>query len=1062
MATTYDGSIRINTKIDTSGATTGLSTLTSGLKKFAAVVGISFSVEKIKEFAEASIEAASNLNEVQNVVDTTFGSMSGKINDFASTAAKKFGLSTLAAKQYTGTMGAMLKSSGLTTSAAANMSTSIAGLAGDLASFYNLSTDEAFEKIRSGISGETMPLKQLGINMDTTNLSAYALAQGFKTSYANMSQAQQTIIRYNYLLSVTKNAQGDFARTSNSWANQVRLLQLNFEELEATLGKAFIAVLTPVLSMVNELITDLTYAASVFTDFIYTLTGTKNAASSTAAAVSNLADSTNNSTAATTAGTAATDAASDSLASWDKVNTISSSSTSSGTGTTGVTPTTSTTGKTGTTGATDNDMASKIKTSLSGIYALLITSSALLVIGAILTFSGHPVVGIGLMLAGVVGLAVAAALEWGSIDKTIKEQVSKVQAVVGAALLVLGAIIAFSGANIPLGIALMVAGTANLAIATTVNWGSMSKNIAGVLATIYGMLAGAFLSVGALLAFSGTNMPLGIALMVIGATNLAAAIAIDWNSTGNQISNVISTISGIVGGGMLGVGALLVFSGSPAMGLGIAMMAIGAVTLASAIAVNWNAVNSPLQNTISTITTIVGGALLALGAILAFSNVNIPLGIMLMSVGAASLATTITVNWNSMSSSLRAVITTVTALVGTALLTLGAILTFSNPATMPLGIALMAVGATSLATSVALNWSSIVNSSKEVITEITTLVGTALLALGAILALSNVNVPLGITLMAAGAVSLATAIAINWDSIKAALEPQISGITTLVGTALLTLGAILAFSNVNVPLGIALMAAGAVSLATVIKVNWNAITTALQNPIAAITAEVGAALLVLGAVLCFSGVGIPLGIAMMAAGGVSLASAFAVDWDAIPNKLKGIWTNIKKWWNEEVVSKLTALATWFNKNVINPILSGVENFINFFIKGLNFLIEKVNSISFDLPAVMGGGHVGFALQQLTPVTLPRLAAGAVIPPNRQFMAVLGDQTSGTNIETPLSTMTDAFKSAISEMGISGNSSQPIYITASSNEASIIKYLTFKIDKEKTRVGTVMAAGGVRG
>jgi hypothetical protein len=316
--------------------------------------------------------------------------------------------------------------------------------------------------------------------------------------------------------------------------------------------------------------------------------------------------------------------------------------------------------------------------------------------------------------------------------------------------------------------------------------------------------------------------------------------------------------------------------------------------------------------------------------------------------------------------------------------------------------------------------------------------------------------------MAAGAVGLASTAAVNWNNIQSSLQGPIGEITTLVGTALLTLGAILAFSNVNIPLGIALMAAGAVSLATVTAVNWNSIVTALKGPIGLITGQVGGSLLALGAILCLSNVGIPLGIALMAAGGLSLASVIAVNWDAIPSKLKEVWTNIDKWWNSEVTPKLMAVVGWINKNVINPILSGVESFINFFIKGLNFLIEKINSISFDLPSILGGGHVGFNLAELTTVSLPRLAQGAVIPPNRQFMAILGDQTSGTNIETPLSTMTDAFKAAISEMGLSNNSTPTVNITATADSASLIKYFKFNIDKETARVGTVMAAGGARG
>lgn len=154
--------------------------------------------------ASGSIDLASDLTEVQNVVDVTFGASSKAIDSWAKTALKSYGLSTLQAKQYSGTMGALLKSSGVADKELVSMSQNLAGLAGDMASFYNLDHDLAFEKIRSGISGETEPLKQLGINMSVANLEAFALSKGIKTSYNAMDQASKTMLRYEYLLSVAK------------------------------------------------------------------------------------------------------------------------------------------------------------------------------------------------------------------------------------------------------------------------------------------------------------------------------------------------------------------------------------------------------------------------------------------------------------------------------------------------------------------------------------------------------------------------------------------------------------------------------------------------------------------------------------------------------------------------------------------------------------------------------------------------------------------------------------------------------------------------------------------
>lgn len=207
------------------------------------------------DFAKSGVETASDLEEVQNVVDTTFGEDGAKsVDAFAKKAASAFGMSELSAKQFTGTMGAMLKSMGLSEDAVLDMSTDIAGLAGDMASFYNLDPEEAFAKLRSGISGETEPLKQLGINMSVANLEAYALSQGIETAYKEMTQAEQATLRYNYLMQATADAQGDFAKTSDSYANQQRIMQLNIENLGASIGTKLIPYLTDFTTALNGLL----------------------------------------------------------------------------------------------------------------------------------------------------------------------------------------------------------------------------------------------------------------------------------------------------------------------------------------------------------------------------------------------------------------------------------------------------------------------------------------------------------------------------------------------------------------------------------------------------------------------------------------------------------------------------------------------------------------------------------------------------------------------------------------------------------------------------------------
>lgn len=204
--------------------------------KIAKAIGSAFVVKQVIEFGKAAIGVASDLNEVQNVVDTTFGDGSVKIDEWAKNAADAFGESELQAKQFTSTLGAMFKSMGVGQADMEEMSMSLAGLAGDMASFYNLDPTEAFEKLRSGISGETEPLKQLGINMSVVNLEAFAMSEGIAKSYQEMTQAEQATLRYQYIMSTTADAQGDFANTSDSLANQQRILQLEVQTLAAEIG----------------------------------------------------------------------------------------------------------------------------------------------------------------------------------------------------------------------------------------------------------------------------------------------------------------------------------------------------------------------------------------------------------------------------------------------------------------------------------------------------------------------------------------------------------------------------------------------------------------------------------------------------------------------------------------------------------------------------------------------------------------------------------------------------------------------------------------------------------
>lgn len=211
-----------------------------GLFKSAAKLGLGVGIAK---FAKDSIMLASDLGEIQNVVDTTFKGASKEIDSFAKTSAKKFGVSELQAKKFNGTLGAIMKSSGVSGDALVGMSKDLTGLAGDMASFYNLQPDEAFDKLRSAISGESEPMKALGVNMSVVNMEAFALTKGIKKQWKEMSQAEQTTLRYQYIMDATKDSQGDFTKTSGSFANQLKIAKMNVADLGANLALNFLPAL---------------------------------------------------------------------------------------------------------------------------------------------------------------------------------------------------------------------------------------------------------------------------------------------------------------------------------------------------------------------------------------------------------------------------------------------------------------------------------------------------------------------------------------------------------------------------------------------------------------------------------------------------------------------------------------------------------------------------------------------------------------------------------------------------------------------------------------------------
>ena len=277
------GMIHLDLGINQDNFTKQLRGITDLAKKAGTVLASAFAIKGLVSFSKKCIELGSDLEEVQNVVDVTFTTMSNKVNEFANSAAKNFGLSETMAKQFTGTYGAMAKAFGFTEKSVYNLSTSLTGLAGDVASFYNISQDEAYTKLKSVFTGETESLKDLGVVMSQTALDSFALANGFNKTTKDMGESEKVALRYKFVMDRLSAASGDFIRTSGGWANQVRVLKLQFDSFKASIGQGLINLLTPVIKLLNVLMSKLVMAAQVFKLFTEFITGSKSSGGGIAA-----------------------------------------------------------------------------------------------------------------------------------------------------------------------------------------------------------------------------------------------------------------------------------------------------------------------------------------------------------------------------------------------------------------------------------------------------------------------------------------------------------------------------------------------------------------------------------------------------------------------------------------------------------------------------------------------------------------------------------------------------------------------------------------------------------
>lgn len=726
-------------------ATSTTGKFTSGLKALnVAAVAITF--RKIGHFIAQAVTESNKYQEDLNLFTVALGQYAAEAQNYAEKVSDVMGIDPAQWLRNQGVFNTLLTGFGDTAERAQLMSQNLTQLGYDISSFFNISIEDAMQKLQSGISGELEPLRRLGYDLSQARLKQTALNLGIKESVANMTQAEKAELRYYAIMTQVTTAQGDMARTLEAPANQLRILQAQLTQAARAIGNIFIPALNAILPYaiaVVQVIREIANALANLAGFKLTevdYSGVNSAAVGAGSLADNLDDA-----------AGAAKKLKQYTAGFDELN-VFAPNTGSGSG-----------AGAGGAGGFDFDLPT---------YDFL-------------------------------GDAVQTRI--GEIKKMIEDTLAEITTIVSGFMLAVGAILVVTGVNIPLGVGLMAAGAVGLAATVGLNWTAMSSELASTLALITGVVGGFLLALGAIMAFSGANLPLGIALMALGGASLVSAAVINWHNSDRHLTDALTTLTGVLAGASLAVGAMLAFTGV-ATGLGIALMAVGAVTLVSAAALNWNSIPDALASPLSRVGLLVSGATLALGAILAFSGC------------------------------------------------------------MPLGIALMAIGATSLVSVMALNWNGLSDEIQNVIAIITTVVSVAFLAIGAALAFSGANIPLGLALLAAGAVTMGTAIMPNWNDLSDNVQQKISMITTVVGGALLAVGAILALSGVALPLGLGLMAAGALSLGAVATLNWDFVVNSIKKVVSVITGILSGALIVLGVLLCLSGAGVGLGLAVLAAG----------------------------------------------------------------------------------------------------------------------------------------------------------------------------------------------------
>lgn len=939
-----DGSVVIDTALDNRGFIKGIQGMTgqvnglrTAVKRLGTAITAAFAVKAVVDFGKQAVRIGSDVAEVQNVVDVAFGDLTYKAEEFANTAITQFGMSTLAAKKTASTYMAMAKGMGVASNEAADMAVTLAGLSGDVASFFNISQELADVKLKSVFTGETETLKDLGVVMTQDNLKAYALSKGFKKSYDAMGQAEKVALRYQFVLDSLALANGDFARTQDSWANQTRILSMQWQEFMGILGQSIITVLKPVVQWLNAVVSHLIALATLLNNTVTKAFGgeakqAEDTSDAIASSVSNQEDLTD-------AVKDTSKAQQKSLASFDEINQLADDAAGSAGGIGGG-------GVIDVSGITIPDLSEipeepgfaswgeafsafldvlldgipKLKTAF-GEFATWLNGFSKKVYD-MLAFPGvvEQVQQLGRGLADAFSYLVAQ-IDWYQLGQAL-----------GAGLnLALQFLVSFIYSFDWIALGGQLAAFVN-GLASEIDWYAFGmllfKGIKIALETFAGFLLG----------LDMPQLAQAASQVVIGYFNAVrdTIAGIDWAQIGAQIAAFLNNIDW--------AGAIAAF-----------VAAARELVLAFLQAVGGFIVNADPEVLIAAAGLLAGVVVKRIvGAVVA------PLAKELVDSVVRKIAEALT------SSGFASILGTI----GQTIAGVGSIIG---------GVVAAAAGFFSM-------WNEGFAWAKEAVM----LFGVALTAVGAVILGAPALVAGVIAGIVAAVATAAVLVKEHWEEIKAAFVAAFSAISKFGQD---TVAAIQKFFS-GLPSWFNEKIIQPVS--KFFQNLWKGITQFASD--------------------CWNGI-------VEVWEGVSewfnehvvepVVSFFTALWNNVRKGASDLWLSIvsvwegaSTWFEEHVTGPLGNAffaVTEFIKGTINGLISNVEGMLNAVIKGVNWLIAQMNKIRFDIPdwvPGIGGHSFGINIPAVAEVRLPRLAQGAVIPPNREFMAVLGDQTSGNNLEAP--------------------------------------------------------------